>query len=801
MGKIDTVRLADILGPRRAQMAMFQADAASLPVFGLSHQREFDRSPWPIRVFDHETLRYIAVNDAALAFYGYSREEFLQLSISDTRHPDEHYDIYPPQLRPTSHLRHGPARRHIKKSGEAAIVELIMQDVIFNGRVARLALTIDITERTRLAELTRRRELEFTTLVQNSPDIIARLDREFRHLYVNPAVGTAGNRRPAEYFIGKKVSEVGLPPDLLAVWDAALTRAFSLGTEQSLECVFETPSGPKYYESRIVPECDDHGAVTTVLTITRDFTDRRLAEQAAERTAALAQLLESLARAANEATTPEAGMVECLKLICTYGNWTIGRVALFGEGGPRDVAPQSMWYCAEPERFSRFMKISNERYPPMNGGPFLHRVLYEHEPVWIEDLAAVHMGRRETVLEHGLRSGLAFPIIIKGTIVAMMEVFSEARRPLDQLTMGVAQSLASQLARMIERDWANRSNARMAALVEASQDAIITRSLDGKILTWNHGAELLFGYTAAEAIGRDMSLIVPPELQQEIAMKRIAIHGGLPVTTYETIRLAKDGRRITVSASPTMVRDIDRGIWGVSTIMRDMTDRKQAEARRLAEVEKQRDALVREVHHRIKNSIQGVTGLLRQRLRGQVDSAPELESAIAQLQSVAAVYGLQSGVSSSVNLHALLQAIGSSAMHLTGGKISNVVEPGAAAHALIVETEAVAIAVLLNELIFNALKHSTGEPREVRVALRACEGGVDINVTNAGLLPAGFDLERGRGTGEGLNLVRTLIPHCCDLTIVDRSGSVEARLAVRSPVVFAVTTGESMSLTHIEAGS
>jgi PAS domain S-box-containing protein len=411
------------------------------------------------------------------------------------------------------------------------------------------------------------------------------------------------------------------------------------------------------------------------------------------------------------------------------------------------------------------------------------------------------MGRHAAVLEHHLRSAFTFPIIIKGTIVAMMEVFSEVRHPLDPLAMSVAQSLASQLARIIERDWANRSNARMAALVEASQDAIITRSLDGKILTWNHGAETLFGYTAAEAIGCNITLIIPPELRQEIALKRIAIHGGAPVPTYETIRMARDGRRITVSASPTMVRDPDRGIWGVSMIMRDMTDRKQAEARRLAEVEKQRDALVREVHHRIKNSIQGVTGLLRRRLRGQVDSAPELESAIAQLQSVAAVYGLQNGVSSSVNLCALLQAIGSSAMHLTGGKISNTVEPDAAARTHIVDTEAVAIAVLLNELLFNALKHSTGETREVQLAMRSCEGGVEINVTNPGLLPDGFDLERGRGTGEGLNLVRTLIPHCCDLTIVDRSGSVEARLAVRSPVIFAVPTGENKLINHILAGS
>src|SRR6185503_4645654 len=107
---------------------------AGLPVFTEWHRQEFEKSPWPMRIFDHETFRYLAVNDAAVEFYGYTRQEFLALTAKDTRHPEEYATFVANLNESTGYLRYRGQRRHIKKSGEVVAVEVVTQDIIFDGR-------------------------------------------------------------------------------------------------------------------------------------------------------------------------------------------------------------------------------------------------------------------------------------------------------------------------------------------------------------------------------------------------------------------------------------------------------------------------------------------------------------------------------------------------------------------------------------------------------------------------------------------------------------------------------------------
>src|SRR6185503_6925258 len=211
--------------------------AADFPLFGVRQLRQFELSPCPMRIFDHATLRYLAVNDAALKLYGYTRSEFLRLTAFDTRHPGEHTSLRDAVAERTGYLTHWGARRQVKRSGEIFLADIVTQDVRFEGRVARLTLTIDISERVRMQELLQEREQLFAALVVHSPDIIARLDRGFRHLYVSPAI-TAATGRPSEEFIGKTIAEVGMPDGLVTRWKEALNRAFATGSEQSLECTY-----------------------------------------------------------------------------------------------------------------------------------------------------------------------------------------------------------------------------------------------------------------------------------------------------------------------------------------------------------------------------------------------------------------------------------------------------------------------------------------------------------------------------------------------------------------------------------
>ena len=117
----------------------------------------------------------------------------------------------------------------------------------------------------------------------------------------------------------------------------------------------------------------------------------------------------------------------------------------------------------------------------------------------------------------------------------------------------------------------------LAAVVESSEDAIITQSLDGTIETWNRGAERMFGYSAREAVGRPVSILVPPERlgEEDTAIDRI--RRGDPVRHFETERISKNGLRIPVSVTISPVLTPTGEIYGISRIARDLTERRALE--------------------------------------------------------------------------------------------------------------------------------------------------------------------------------------------------------------------------------
>jgi PAS domain S-box-containing protein len=124
------------------------------------------------------------------------------------------------------------------------------------------------------------------------------------------------------------------------------------------------------------------------------------------------------------------------------------------------------------------------------------------------------------------------------------------------------------------------SSAFLSAIVESSDDAIIGKTLEGTILSWNAGAERLYQYSAEEAIGRNISLIIPPERDRELERILQRIGRGERVHHLETVRVRKDGTRLDVSVTISPIRDAEGKIIGASAITRDITERKLSEQER-----------------------------------------------------------------------------------------------------------------------------------------------------------------------------------------------------------------------------
>jgi PAS domain S-box-containing protein len=137
--------------------------------------------------------------------------------------------------------------------------------------------------------------------------------------------------------------------------------------------------------------------------------------------------------------------------------------------------------------------------------------------------------------------------------------------------------------------------ARLAAIVESSDDAIIAKDLNGVITSWNAAAEKMFGYTTGEIVGRSVLTIIPPELQHEEPTILGQIRAGNRVAHFETQRLHKSGKRVEVSLTSSPVRDHEGTVVGASKIVRDISTRRQADDARLrlaAIVESSDDAII-----------------------------------------------------------------------------------------------------------------------------------------------------------------------------------------------------------------
>ena len=135
----------------------------------------------------------------------------------------------------------------------------------------------------------------------------------------------------------------------------------------------------------------------------------------------------------------------------------------------------------------------------------------------------------------------------------------------------------SERERLVREQAAMEVRLRLAIIVESSDDAIISKDLEGVIVTWNRGAQRIFGFTEAEAVGQPITIIIPPELQEEENKIQQRLGAGESIEHYETIRVTKEGKRVNVSLMICPLKDSTGRIIGASKIARDITENKQTQ--------------------------------------------------------------------------------------------------------------------------------------------------------------------------------------------------------------------------------
>jgi PAS domain S-box-containing protein len=173
----------------------------------------------------------------------------------------------------------------------------------------------------------------------------------------------------------------------------------------------------------------------------------------------------------------------------------------------------------------------------------------------------------------------------------------------------------------VEKAWrkqAEYEHYRLAAIVESSNDAIISKTLDGIITSWNQAAEQLFGYSEQEALGKPITLIIPPTLHEEEHEIISKLRQGIRIQHYETVRLRKDGTLVDVSLSISPIKDSTGNIVGASKIARDITERK--------ELDRRKDEFIGIASHELKTPVTALKGfaqVLQRRFQKRGDAEAE----------------------------------------------------------------------------------------------------------------------------------------------------------------------------------
>ena len=282
----------------------------------------------------------------------------------------------------------------------------------------------------------------------------------------------------------------------------------------------------------------------------------------------------------------------------------------------------------------------------------------------------------------------------------------------------------------------------LGAIVESSDDAIVSKSLDGIIASWNEGAQRVFGYPAEEAIGRPITILIPEDRQDEETEILRRIRRGERIDHFETIRRRKDGTLIVISLTVSPVKNAEGKIIGASKIARDITEQKQSR--------EQIAALAREVEHRGKNLLASVQAIVN---LSQSDTPRGLKEAIeGRIQALANVQSLF------VDSHwvgADLSAIAARELAPYGATEQKRVRIDGPA-TLLEPTAAQAVAIVLHELATNAAKYGSLSGTEGRVDLtwrRATDGELNLRWAEAG----GPQIQEPSRQGFGSKIIKQMI--------------------------------------------
>ncbi|HKP51356.1 MAG TPA: diguanylate cyclase [Chloroflexia bacterium] len=383
----------------------------------------------------------------------------------------------------------------------------------------------------------------------------------------------------------------------------------------------------------------DKGEEVAIVCLARDVTEHRLADDALERNISFVQLLQAVASAANSASTIEEAMGIALQRVCALTGWEVGHLWLTADGTPDLLVSTNLWSTGDPERYRAFTHATDEvRFTRGVGLP--GQVLLTGKPMIMTGVQAnSDFIRTDMAKDAGVSSAFAFPVLAGDEVVGVLEFFSEKVVEPGSDLMEVMAHIGKQLGRVVERKRAEgslrESELRFRSVTQSANDAIIATDSEGNLISWNRGAERMFGYTEEEALGKP-SAILTPERHRAALNKGIEQLNGpdganLIGRTVEMLGIRKDGTEFPLELSLSTWKTGEDTPPFYSAIMRDVTERKR--------IEREINLLNKELEQRVEERTEQLQ-LANRELELEIAERKRAEDALRELAIMDELTGL-----------------------------------------------------------------------------------------------------------------------------------------------------------------
>lgn len=662
----------------------------------------FNLSPQPIYVYNIDTLQFIDVNKAAIQHYGYSREEFLQLTLKDIRPPEDiaHFEQIMLDINHSSDVYFEGIFRHQKKSGVLIDVKVKTNVIEQDGIRARLALVNDITEQLKAEREILLSEQRFKSLVQEGSDLIAILDKDSVLTYVSAnselIIGI-----PSEVFVGKNVYEYIHPDDKNRMKNV-FKQSESKDRFEVEPFRFRNADGEWRWFETIITNLTENRAIRGFVANSRDITEKIDREH---------QLKESLER------------YDIVSKATSDTIWDM------------DLQTDKMLY--NENIYNIFGYKRTEVHSVTN---WWKQLIHPDDRIFVNQKFREAIAHRKDrfQLEYRFRASDGTYKHIFDRAFIMKDPYGEPIR-----IIGAMQDITQ----LVEEQ---EQLKLLESVVTNTNDSVIiteakpSKSGKRKILFVNPAFTQLTGYTEEEVIGNSMDILNGPKSRTEIIEKiNVSLKNFAPVNE-EVIRYKKDGTPFWLNVSYLPVFDKNETCSHWVSIAHDITEMKQQETE-LRESLREKETLLSEIHHRVKNNLAIVSSLMElQAMNSENEEVKDsLIKSVLRIKSMAEIHeqlyesSSFSNLMFSVSLENLIKKI----VHAMKKKTDVEVRYDVAPLELNIN-QSVPCSLLVNEVVTNILKHGFKDLESgiIHVSLTRQNDSVTLKISDNGNgLPKNFD--------------------------------------------------------------